>query len=307
MSLLPPVPATRRLGHGDIAIAPLAWGMWRLLEGGRPHRPVSEGARLVHAALDAGMTLLDTADVYGFDGQEHFGAAEAMLGEILAGEPALRQRAVIATKGGILPPLPYDQSAGYLRAAIDASLRRLRTDVIDLYQIHRPDILAHPHEVARVLDDAVAAGKVRALGVSNFTTHQIAALDRFLGHKLVATQPEISPLRIDCFENGELDQAMMLGLTPLAWSPLGGGGLLAADTPRATAVAKALDVVAQSHGVGRSVAAYSWLMAHPAGIVPIVGTQDAARIAEAMVARELRWTRQEWYAVLVAARGQPLP
>jgi aryl-alcohol dehydrogenase-like predicted oxidoreductase len=128
---------------------------------------VSDAAALVHAALDAGITLLDTADIYGFDGAGGFGDAEALLGEVIAADPALRTRFVLATKGGIMPPLPYDQSAAYLSAAIDASLRRLQVDVIDLYQVHRPDILAHPAQVARVLDDAVAAGKIRAIGVSN--------------------------------------------------------------------------------------------------------------------------------------------
>ncbi|MEY4953570.1 MAG: hypothetical protein RL299_1994, partial [Pseudomonadota bacterium] len=154
MSQLPLPPATRTLGPGGIAISPIAWGMWRLAEGGRS---AAEAAALVHAALDAGITLLDTADIYGFNGSGGFGDAEALLGEVLAAEPGLRGRMVLATKGGIMPPLPYDQSAGYLNAALDASLRRLKTDCIDLYQIHRPDILAHPQEVARVLDDAVAA------------------------------------------------------------------------------------------------------------------------------------------------------
>ena len=304
MSQLPPPPATRTLGSSGIAISPIAWGMWRLAEDGRT---ATEAARLVHAALDAGITLLDTADIYGFDGRQGFGDAEALLGEVLAAEPGLRGRMVLASKGGILPPLPYDQSAAYLREAIDASLRRLRTDSLDLWQIHRPDILAHPHEVARVLDDAVASGKIRTLGVSNFTLHQTAALNQFLGHKLVSTQPEISPLRITCFENGELDQAMMLGLTVLAWSPLGGGRLASPETARDKAVAAELDRVACEQGVSRTVAAYSWLMAHPAGVVPIIGSQNAARIAEGADALKVRWTRQDWYAVLVAARGEALP
>lgn len=304
MSALAPPPASRTLGASGIAISPLAWGMWRLAENGRG---AGDAARLVHAALDAGITLLDTADIYGFDGTRGFGDAEALLGEVLASQPGLRGRMVLATKGGIRPPLPYDQSPGYLRSAIEASLRRLRTDTIDLYQIHRPDILAHPQEVARVLDHAVASGKVRALGVSNFSPSQIEALGHFLGHELVATQPEISPLRIDCFTNGELDQALRLGLTPLAWSPLGGGRLLAPADGREQAVADVLDRVAGEHGVSRSVAAYGWLMVHPAGIVPIVGSQDAGRIAEAAQALGMRWTRQDWYAVLAAARGAPLP
>ncbi|MBX9642804.1 MAG: aldo/keto reductase [Novosphingobium sp.] len=304
MSQLPLPPATRTLGSSEIAISPIAWGMWRLAEGGRS---VAEAAALVHAALDAGITLLDTADIYGFNGSGGFGDAEALLGEVLAAEPALRGRMVLASKGGIMPPLPYDQSADYLNAALEASLRRIKTDCIDLYQIHRPDILAHPQEVARVLDDAVAAGKIRTVGVSNFTMPQIAALNSFLGSKLVATQPEISPLRIDCFENGELDQAMMLGLTPLAWSPLGGGRLASESNDRERAVIAELDRVAGEQGVSRAVAAYSWLMAHPAGIVPIIGSQQAERIAEGSQATKVRWTRTDWYAVLVAARGVPLP
>jgi predicted oxidoreductase len=278
--------------------------MWRLAETGRT---VADAARLVHAALDAGINFLDTADIYGFNGEGGFGDAEALLGEVLAAEPALRARMVLASKGGIMPPLPYDQSAAYLSSAIDASLKRLKTGMIDLYQIHRPDILAHPQEVARTLDDAVQAGKIRTIGVSNFTVHQIAALNQFLGHKLVATQPEISPLRITCFENGELDQAMMLGLTPLAWSPLGGGRLANPESDRDTAVATELDRVASAQGVSRTVAAYSWLMAHPAGIIPIVGSQQPERIVEAVEAYKVRWSRQDWYAVFVAARGERLP
>lgn len=309
MSELPLPPTTRTLGHSGIAVSPIAWGMWRLAENGRT---AGDAARLVHTALDAGISFLDTADIYGFDGPRPdgttgFGDAEALLGEVLVAEPGLRGRMVLATKGGILPPLPYDQSADYLRKAIDASLTRLKVDHVDLWQIHRPDILAHPQEVARVLDDAVTSGKVRSLGVSNFTIAQTAALNHFLGHKLVTTQPEISPLRITCFENGELDQAMMLGLTPMAWSPLGGGLLTAPETPRDKAVAAALDSVAQAQGVSRTVAAYSWLMAHPAGIIPIIGSQNAGRIAEGAAALSVRWTRQDWYAVLVAARGVPLP
>lgn len=304
MSPLPPPPSRRLLGQSDIAISPLAWGMWRLADDGRN---AADAARLVHAALDAGITLFDTADIYGFDGAGGFGDAEALLGSVLAREPGLRAKMVLATKGGIRPPLPYYQSAPYLASAIDASLRRLNVERIDLYQLHRPDILAHPQEVARTLEDAMAAGKVGTVGVSNFTAQQIEALNHFLDHPLVASQPEISPLRIACFENGDLDQAMRLGLTPLAWSPLGGGRLLAPESPRERDVASVLDRIAGEQGVSRSVAAYGWLMAHPAGIVPIVGSQNPERIAEGAQALAMRWTREDWYAVFVAARGEKLP
>jgi predicted oxidoreductase len=304
MSQLPSPPATRSLGTSGIEVSPIAWGMWRFAEGGRG---ATDAARLVHAALDAGITLFDTADIYGFDGKGGFGDAETLLGEVLAAEPGLRSRMVLATKGGILPPLPYDQSPGYIAQAIDDSLRRLRVEAVDLWQVHRPDILAHPQEVARALEDAVATGKVRALGVSNFTQAQIETLSHFLDTPLATTQPEISPLRIEPFENGELDQAIRLGLAPLAWSPLGGGRLLVPETLRDRAVAEELGRIGHDQGVSRSVAAYGWLMAHPAGIIPIVGSQSPERIAEAAQALTMRWNRQDWYAVLVAARGEKLP
>jgi predicted oxidoreductase len=294
-------PASERrltLGRDGPAIAPLSWGMWRLA-GTR-----KEAAQLLHTALDHGLNLLDTADIYGFDGSGGFGDAEALLGEVLAAEPGLRSRMVLATKGGIRPPLPYDQSPAYLAEAIDASLRRLCTDHVELWQIHRPDILAHPQETAAALEKAVASGKIGQIGVSNFTMAQIDALQSFMSKPLASTQPEISPLRITCFENGELDQAMRLGLRPLAWSPLGGGRLLSPESPRDVAVAAALDVV---HAADRSVASLSWLMAHPAGIVPILGTQKPERIAAAAKALDVRWNRENWYAVLVAARGERLP
>ena len=310
MSELPqllPQPREVRIGPDGPMVAPIAWGMWRFAGRSR-----DEGARLVHAALDAGIGLLDTADIYGFDGSGPdgwggFGDAETLLGEVIAAEPGLRHRFVLASKGGIRPPLPYDQSASYLAEAIDASLTRLRVERIDLWQIHRPDILAHPQEVATALAKAQSAGKIGEIGVSNFTQSQTAALAAFMGRPLATTQPEISPLRIETFENGELDQAMMLGLVPLAWSPLGGGRLANPQEKQAVAVASALDAVAQDRGVSRSVAAYSWLMAHPAGIVPIVGSQKVERIVEAAQALTVRWTREEWYAVLIAARGENLP
>jgi predicted oxidoreductase len=301
MSQLALPPERLPLGRDGPSVSPIAWGMWRLA-GSR-----DEAARLVASALDAGIDLLDTADIYGFDGSSGFGDAETLLGEVLAADTGLRSRMVLATKGGIRPPLPYDQSAGYLAEAIDASLRRLQVERVELYQIHRPDILAHPQEVARALETAVASGKVGQVGVSNFTIAQIEALQHFLSIPLATTQPEISPLRIEPFENGELDQAMRLGLCPLAWSPLGGGRLADAQSDRDRAVAAALDAVASEQGVSRTVAAYSWLMAHPAGIIPIVGSQRPERIAEAARARTVRWTREQWYAVLVAARGERLP
>lgn len=295
-------PDSRPLGKSGITVSPIAWGMWRFAGAG-----AAQGRALIEAAFDAGVTLFDTADIYGFDGAGGFGDAETLLGDIFAEAPALRDRMVLATKGGITPPVPYDSGRDYLMQALDASLRRMRVDHVDLYQIHRPDILTHPQEVARTLEDMVSAGKVRAIGVSNYTADQTRALASFLSVTLSSQQPEFSPLFLDPLTNGLIDQAMELDLAVLAWSPLGGGRIAQPGTAREEAVAAALDSVAERFGVGRTAATYSWIMAHPARVIPIVGTQNAARIAELADAFRIRWSRQDWYDVLVAARGERLP
>lgn len=298
---LPKPPLTRQLGTSGIEISSLAWGMWRFagLE-------TSAARAAVDAAFEAGITLFDTADIYGF-GEQGFGKAEELLGRVFADAPELRDRMVLATKGGITPPTPYNSSAEYLTKAIDDSLARLQTDRIDLWQIHRPDILTHPQEIARTVEDAHKAGKIRAFGVSNFTQAQTATLAQFSTVPIVSTQPELSPLRIDTIENGELDQAIAMDLAVLAWSPLGGGRIGDPTNEREQNVAAALSGVAAAHGVSRTAAAYSWIMAHPARPIPIVGSQNPARIAEAADAFKVQWTRADYYSVLVAARGVPLP
>jgi predicted oxidoreductase len=261
----------------------------------------------IQAALDAGVTLFDTADIYGPDNGEPFGAAEALLGRVLAGNPGLRGRMVIATKGGISMGVPYDSSAGYLAAAIDASLARMGVDHVPLWQIHRPDLLTHPAEIGEALLTAHQAGKIGAVGVSNFTPSQVEALAAHLPLPIVSCQPEFSPLAVAPLGDGVLDQAIARGMAVLAWSPLGGGRLGNPADDRTRAVAAALDAKAKQAGVSRAAAAYSWIMAHPARPIPIVGTQSTARIAEIPDAYTPTWTRAEWYEVLVAAQGEPLP
>ncbi|ONF95366.1 Oxidoreductase YdhF [Sphingomonas jeddahensis] len=268
---------------------------------------VAAARALVEAAFDAGITLFDTADIYGPDNNEDFGAAEALLGRVFAEAPALRDKMVLASKGGISMGVPYDSSPAYLASAIDASLTRLRCDNIDLYQIHRPDLLAHPQEVARALDDARTAGKITAIGVSNHTPQQTAALAEFLPVPIVSHQPEFSALTTAPLFDGLFDQAMARGMAILAWSPLGGGRLANPQDARATAVAELLDKKAAETGVDRAAAAYSWIMAHPARPIPIVGTQNAARIATIPDAYKPQWTRAEWYDVLQASMGEKLP
>jgi aryl-alcohol dehydrogenase-like predicted oxidoreductase len=295
-------PELRPLGKSGLLVSPIAWGMWRFGQS-----TVAEGRALIDAAFAAGVTLFDTADIYGFNGVDGFGDAETLLGKVFAEDAALRDRMILATKGGIRPPLPYDQSTAYLTEALDASLTRLGVERVDLYQIHRPDILTHPQEVARALEAMVSSGKVRAIGVSNFTIPQIRALEAFLTIPLASLQPELSPLELGPIENGLLDLAMERDHAVLAWSPLGGGRIGSPEDDRSKAVAAALDVVAEQAGVSRAAAAYAWIMAHPARAIPIVGTQNASRIAEIADVYKVRFTRQSWYDVLIASRGERLP
>jgi predicted oxidoreductase len=298
-----PLPTVRLLGASGMQSSPLAWGMWRFKG---TDLKVADG--LVRAALDHGFSLFDTADIYGLDNGEAFGAAEALFGRVLQAEPALRSRFVLASKGGIVPGVPYDSSAEYLIAACEASLRRLATDTIDLYQIHRPDVLTHPEEVAAALVKLRDSGKVRAVGVSNYTTAQTAALQAFLPFPLCSHQPEFSALHLDPLVDGILDQAIERRMAVLAWSPLA-RGLLAGtgNDTRSSAVAAALDEIAARESAPRTAVALAWVMAHPSRPIAIVGTQNPQRMMEAVRALDVRFSRADWYKVLTASRQARLP
>ena len=291
------------LGATDLRVSRLGWGMWRFQGDDLGH-----ARALVDAALEAGINLFDTADIYGFNGRDGFGDAEILLGRLFATDPGLRRQMVLASKGGVVPGVPYDSSADYLVAACEASLRRLGTDHLDLFQVHRPDVLTHPAEVARALEALVTSGKVRAVGVSNYSPAQLAALVAHLHIPLASIQPEFSPLMLEPLTDGTLDLAMQHRISVLAWSPMAGGRLGdPGDDERAQRVCAELDRQAQRCGVSRAVATYAWIMAHPAGIIPIVGSQQASRIREAAAAHQVKWTRADYYRVLVAATGVALP
>jgi len=304
-------PEPRLLGKSGLSVSPMAWGMWRF--GGDN---LAAAQARVEAALAAGITLFETADIYGPDNGEPFGASETLLGRVFKASPGLRDHIVLASKGGIRMGVPYDSSPTYLRAAVEASLQRLGVEQLDLWQVHRPDMLAHPAEVAATLDALIAEGKVAAVGVSNYAPAQTGALARHLQAPLASTQPEFSVLAPAPLFDGTLDRAMKHDCAVLAWSPLGQGRLGQGDprpgratgaTPQTERVLAALDAHAARCGVERTAVAYAWIMAHPARPIPIVGTQHVARIAASADAYKVRFTRAEWYAILVASLGENLP
>jgi len=302
MSDLPAPLKTRPLGKSGMSVSSVAWGMWRF--GGED---VATAQKLVETALEAGVTLFDTADIYGPKSHGGFGAAETQLGRVFGASPALRGQMILASKGGIVPGTPYNSSAPYLASAIDASLTRMNVERIDLWQIHRPDILTHPAEIASALETAHRAGKIGTVGVSNYTVAQTQALMAYLSLPVVSHQPEFSALKLDPITDGILDHSIQYDMAVLAWSPLGGGRLAQPQDERASAVVALFDAKATEAGVSRTAVALSWLMAHPARAIPIVGTQNLDRIKDIPQAYVPRWSRTEWYAVLVASRGEKLP
>ena len=284
------------------AVGPLSFGLWRYT-----NTDVAAAQGVLEAALGAGLNLIDNADVYGFDwGGTGFGQVEEILGTVLAAAPELRDRMVLASKGGIMPPLPYNSSPTYLRGACEASLTRMGVDVIDLYQIHRPDMYTHPADVAAVLTELRDAGKIREVGISNHTPAQIAALQSYLDFPIVANQPEFSANRLDPMRDGTLDQCMQLGITPLAWSPLAGGSLATGDGINAELLA-VLDQLAERESVDRGHIAMAFVLAHPSTPIAIVGSQNLDRIAASVKALDVQLDRSDVYAIVQASEGVPLP
>ena len=293
----------RSLPAGLDPIGPLGFGTWRFTTD-----DLRAAHELVETALDVGMNLIDTADVYGLDyNGSGFGGNEELLGKVLAQAPGLRDRMVLATKGGIMPPIPYDSSDAYLRSAVEASLGRLGVEVIDLYQIHRPDMFAHPAQVAETLSSLVGEGKIRAVGVSNHTPAQHDALIAHLGDLPLATsQPEYSPAFLGPLRDGTFDLCMRDGIVPLAWSPLGGGRLMSGENVP-TALIATLDELAEREGVDRAAICYAFVLAHPSAPVALLGTQDPDRLRAAVTALDVTLDRNDVYRIVQDSEGVPLP
>ena len=287
-------------------VGPIGYGQWRYTSGNTSDDTPAAQA-LLETALDVGMNLIDTADVYGLDwGGNGFGSVEERLGRVLAAAPNLRDRMVLATKGGILPPVPYDSSPTRLREACEDSLRRLGVETVDLYQIHRPDLYTHPAEIAATLTELRDAGKIREVGVSNHTTAQVAALQAHLSFPIVTNQPEYSAVHLDPMRDGTFDQCMELGIVPLAWSPLAGGALATGDGVRPELLAL-VDGLAEREGCDRATIALAFVLAHPAAPVAIIGTQNADRIHSSLAALDVYLDRSDVYTMVQASEGVPLP
>jgi predicted oxidoreductase len=293
-----------------------SWG-----DGPRTAEEIERGIGILESAVDAGYTFIDHADIYGDTN------CETIHGHALKRHPDWRDRLVVATKCGIRwedepkagAPHRYDFDGGYIRRSCEQSLRRLNLDRIDLYQLHRPDFLADPDDIASAFIDLQKAGKVRHFGVSNFRPSLVSMLQSRLPFPLVSNQVEISPLKLDFFTDGTLDQCLEKKMTPLSWSPVAGGRIAAAleengklpekpaDLAAVQRLAPVLKDIAQAYSVTPLAIVMAWLMRHPSKIIPIVGSTRPEMIREAAKADGVTLDRESWYRILLAARGEKLP
>ena len=287
-----------------LSFSRLVYGMWRLADDS--DTSVKHVDAKINAALDQGITTFDQADIYGGY------TAEAVMGAAMKANPSLRQRMEIVSKCDIVIDAGrhsgarvkhYDTTATHINGSVDASLSEMGVDEIDVLLIHRPDPLMDHHETGAALDALVDAGKVRAVGVSNFRPWDWNLLQSAMRHPLVTNQIELSLKHIAPFTNGDLAFHQQHGHVVMAWSPLGGGDLMTASNE----LTHRLDSIAKQSGVDRAAVATAFLLAHPAKITPVLGTNNLDRISSISAAETVELDRQDWFSLYEAALGSEVP
>ncbi len=290
---------------GQLEISRLVYGMWRVADDSDTSPAYVQSK--IEACLAQDITTMDQADIYGDYG------AEAVLGGALKAAPALREQIEIVTKCDIVAPIGkysdkrlkyYDTSAAHITASVEASLTNMATDRIDLLLVHRPDPFMDHEETGKALDGLVASGKVRSVGVSNFKFHDWNLLQSAMSTPLCTNQIEASVLNYAPFIEGDIQWMQEKAIRPMAWSPLGGGRLFGAE---GAAVRDALDRIGKAQGVDATAVAVAWLLAHPAKLAPVMGTNNLDRIARISDASKVELDRESWFEILTAAQGHEVP
>lgn len=285
-----------------LSLSRLVYGMWRVGDDADTS-PAHVQAKMEHC-LEQGITTIDQADIYGGY------TAEAILGNALRAAPHLRDQIEIVTKCGIVAPTGrhaaarvkhYDTTRGHITASVEASLRDMATDYIDLLLIHRPDPLIDPEETGQALDALVSSGKVKAVGVSNFRPWDFSLLQSAMQTRLVTNQIEMSLIASEAFTNGDLAFLQERKIPPMAWSPLGGGKLFSGEH---TALNAVLEKLGAEYGADASAAAIAWLLHHPARILPVLGTNNLERIGRIGDAARIEMDRQIWFELYTLAIGR---
>ena len=299
------------LPQTDLKVSKIALGCMRIAD-----KSIEEVEELVKTALESGINFFDHADIYAG------GEAETLFGNALT--PQLREKMVIQTKCAIRPGICYDFSKEYILNSVDGSLKRLKTDYVDILLLHRPDALMEPEEVAEAFEILEKSGKVKAFGVSNHNPMQIELLNQYCGGKICIDQIQFSAAHcptIDAGLNvnihndagcdrdgGIIEYARLKKMTLQAWSPFQYGmfeGIFIGNE-KFPELNKVLDRLAEKYGVTPNAIAVAWIMRHPAGIQTIVGSTNLKRIQDISKASDIVLSREEWYEIYLAA-GKMLP
>ena len=318
---------TYRLGTSDLNVSRIGYGCMGI-GGSWDDAPLNDSVRKaavqsVQAALEAGINFFDHADIY------CNGKSEEAFAELWKDSPQLRQQIYLQTKCGIRfgPPLHrFDFSYEHIIRSVEGSLRRLQTDYIDVLLLHRPDPLVEPEEVARAFDELAHSGKVRWFGVSNHTAAQMELLRNFLHQPIVVNQVEINLVHTHLLDEGivfnqnnprltrnegVMEYCRLHHITLQAWGPLASGRLTGRlrpnDENHIREAAKLIMQMASEKGVGPEAILIAWILRHPARIQPLPGTTNPERIRAAAEAEQVSLTREEWYRLFIAGRGEKLP
>lgn len=275
--------------------------IWGAMRSEKQFASVADFAAFLEFLLERGVTTIDTASVYGAPY-----TVERFLGKAL--KEVGRDRFEIVTKCGICrsgPEIPefrlryYDLSPEHIRWSVDRSLSEMDIDVIDVLILHRADHLMDPDATAATLDDIVAQGKVRHIGVSNFLPSRFELLQSRLKAPIVTNQVQFSPLYLRPAGDGTFDLALKLGHKPMIWSPVGGGDLLTSTDTRIEEIRTLLSEIAQRMGLpGPAEAAMAFVGRHPVGGMPIVGSGKRERVDGAIQALNAEFARDDWYEVV---------
>jgi len=294
--------------QNDPGFSRISLGMWRLNDWKFTGKQLLD---FVSRTLELGLTTIDHADIYGgYSCEEQFGKALSL-------QPSLRQKMLLVTKCGIKLVSPnrpehafhgYDTSKAHILKSVENSLRNLKTDYLDVLLIHRPDPLMNADVVATTFSELKQAGKVRYFGVSNFSPFQFDLLQSRLDFPLVTNQVEVSVLKMDALHDGTLDQCQQLRISPMAWSPFGGGELFSGTSEKAVRVRNEIQKIGDELG-GKSIdqVALAWLLLHPSHIVPVIGTGNYERVQSAAGALNIHLSRDQWFRIWTASAGNEVP
>ena len=285
----------------NIDFSQIIYGMWRLADG--EINDTKSVTDKINLCLDQGITTFDQADIYGDY------SAEALFGIALKEDKSLRNKIEIVTKCGIVAPcgkyadVPvkyYDTSKKHIDASVNASLKNMNIDYIDMLLIHRPDPYMDHDETGQALDTLIKSGKIGAVGVSNFKPHDWELLQSTMVNKLHTNQIELSLQSIDAFSNGDVAFHQKNASPIMAWSPLGGGKLMTESNQ----LTNKMDQIGTHYKVDRAAVAISFLLSHPANIIPIMGTNNIDRISKISDAFKVKMDRITWFELYTAALGR---